>query len=192
MNFLTMPKQIPILTMPKKIPILTIPKKFPVVIESTQLHYVTIHWNNISVYDQRHKFNCDQIITVVLNKQENNREFYVILYEWIYDRPEDHPFWHDQILKRNTSAVIRLWRTPESDSLIKYLVMDNDELAKYCGNITPDRFRRDIIIAIELFYEEEGKIIVTAEVWENQSRFRVYSGDGKDPVGLGGHGWIVK
>ena len=170
---------------------LKMPKKFPVVIESAQLHHVTVHWSDVSVYDQRRNFNCDQVITVVLNKQENNREFYVILYEWMYAMPENHPFCHDQILMLDKPSVIRLWRNPESDSLVKYLVMDNNEITKYCGNMTADRFRRDIIIALELFYEEGGKIIVTGAVWEDQSRFRVYPGDGRDPRGLGGHGWIV-
>jgi hypothetical protein len=169
-------------------------KKFPVIIDSIQLHNVTIIWVDTSVYDQRYNFDCGQAITVLLNKQENNREFYVIMYEWLYDRniPDNHPFCYDQILKMSTSSVVRLWRTPESDSLVKYLVMNNNELAKYCGSMTTERFRRDIIIALELFGEEGGKIIESGAVWENQLRFRIYPGDGQDPPGLGGHGWIVK
>jgi hypothetical protein len=169
-------------------------KKFPVITDSIQLHNVMINWVDTSVYDQRRNFDCGQAITVLLNKQENSRDFYVIMYEWIYDRatPETHPFCHDQILGMSTSYVVRLWRTPESESLVKYLVMDNTELSKYCGSITAERFRRDIIIAIELFGEERGKTIESGAVWEHQSRFRVYHGDGRDPPGLGGHGWIVR
>ena len=169
-------------------------KKFPFIIESIQLHNVMINWSDICVYDQRYNFDCDQAITVLLNKQENNREFYVIMYEWLYDRdiPENHPFCYDQILKISTSSVVRLWRNPESESLVKYLVMDNNELSKYCGTVTVERFRRDIIIAIELFGEECGKTIENGAVWEHQSRFRVYPGDGQDPPGVGGHGWIVR
>jgi hypothetical protein len=168
-------------------------KKFPVVIESKQIHNVTINWSGVSVYDTRCNFKCDQAITIVLNKQENNKEFYVLLYEWMYDRysPENHPFCHDQILLPRTSSVVRVWRTPESDSLVKYLVMNNTEIAKYCGDVTSERFRRDILIALELFGEEGGKIIETGAVWEDQSLFRMYPGDGRDPPGLGGHGWIV-
>jgi hypothetical protein len=69
--------------------------------------------------------------------------------------------------------------------------MDNTELSKYSGTMTAERFRRDIIIAIELFGEEGGKIVESGAVWENQSRFRVYPGDGQDPPGFGGHGWSV-
>ena len=169
-------------------------KKFPVIIESIQLHNVMINWVDSSVYDQRYHFDCGQAITVLLNKQENGLEFYVIMYEWIYDRdiPENHPFCYDQKLRISTSSVVRLWRTPESESLVKYLVMDNNKLSKYCGAITAERFRRDIIIAIELFGQEGGKIIETGAVWENQSRFRVYPGDGQDPPGFGGHGWVVR
>jgi hypothetical protein len=169
-------------------------KKFPVIIDSIQLHNLIIHWVDASVYDQRYNFDCGQAITVILNKQENNREFYVIMYEWLYDRniPENHPFCYDQILKLSTSSSVRLWRNPESDSLVKYLVMSNTKLMKYCGCMTAERFRRDIIIAIELFDKEGGKIIESGAVWENQSRFRIYPGDGQDPPGLGGHGWIVK
>lgn len=55
-------------------------KKFPVIIDSIQLHNVMINWVDTSVYDQRYNFDCGQAITVILNKQENGREFYVIMY----------------------------------------------------------------------------------------------------------------
>jgi hypothetical protein len=169
-------------------------RKFPVVVKSIQLHNVSIRWDDASVYDHRRNFNCTQMITVVLNTQDTNREFYVILYEWLYDRdnPEDHPFCHDQILLRDTSSVVRLWRTKESDSLVKYLVMDDTDLITYSGISGVSRFRRDILIAIELFEEEGGKVCDSGAIWEDQSRFRIYHGDGTDPLGLGGHGWVVR
>jgi hypothetical protein len=87
---------------------------------------------------------------------------------------------------------VHLWRNKESDSLVKYLVMSDAELVKYCGAVPASRFRRDLIIAIELFHVEGGKNLKTGAIWENQSRFRVYTGDGRDPPGFGGHGWTVR
>lgn len=164
------------------------------VVKSTQLHTVTINWTDTSVYDRRRKFNCKQVITVLLNTQKNNNEFYVVIYEWIYDDdiPGSHPFCYDLIVPHDATSIVHLLRNKESDSLVKYLVMSDATLAKYSGNVTVSRFRRDIIIAIQLFKEEGGKYLETGAVWENQKRFRIYYGDGRDPPGLGGHGWMVK
>ena len=154
---------------------------------------LSIYWSDVSVYDHRRNFNCKQVITVLLNKQSDNREFYIIIYEWIYDEDDvgNHPFCYDQVVSRDATSVVRLWRNKESDSLVKYLVMDDTELVKYCGPTTAPRFRRDIIIAIALFKTEYGKFLETGTVWENQLRFRIYPGDGQDPPGFGGHGWTM-
>jgi hypothetical protein len=171
----------------------TITRKLPVTASSI-VHTVSINWTDKSVYDQRYNFNCKQVITVLLNKQEDNRECYVIIYEWIYneDVPGSHPFYHDQIVPFAATSIVHLWRNKESDSLVKYLVMSDKELAKYCGTVSASRFRRDIIIAIELFHTEGGKLFESGAIWEHQSRFRVYNGDGQDPPKLGGHGWTMR
>ena len=168
-------------------------RKLPV-ISSSILHTVSINWSDTSVYDQRYNFDCKQVITVLLNKQEDNREFYVIIYEWIYneDIPDSHPFCHDQIVPFNATSIVHLWRNKESDSLVKYLVMPDAELVKYCDTVPASRFRRDLIIAIELFHVEGGKLFESGSSWEHQSRFRIYTGDGQDPPEFGGHGWAVR
>lgn len=164
-------------------------KIYPSHAESYPLHTVTINWNDISVYDNRKKFNCRQVITVNLNAI-SDKEYYAITYDWFYDenKPEEHPFCCDHIVLLD---YLTIWRSEEADSLIKYLVMDDKELAKYSGNKTASRFRRDIMISIALYWEENGKIKNDGAIWEHTNNYRVYQGDGNDPVGFGGHGWRV-
>ena len=164
-------------------------KIYPSTTEPLIPQNVTINWNDISVYDNRQKFNCTQIITVYLNTT-SDREYYAVTYDWIYDesKPEEHPFCCDQVVLLD---YLTLWRSKEADSLIKYLLMDDNELAKYSGNITAQRFRRDIIISIALYWEENGKIKNDGAIWEHTNNYRIYQGDGNDPVGFGGHGWTV-
>ena len=151
---------------------------------------VTINWNDVSVYDNRRKFKCTQVITVDL-KTISNKQYYAVTYDWIYDEnnPEEHPFCCDHIVLLD---YLTLWRSEEADSLIKYLVMDNTELAKYSGTISASRFRRDIMIAIALYWAENGKLKETGAIWEYTNSYRIYPGDGNDPVGVGGHGWRVQ
>ena len=164
-------------------------KIYPSLAESYPLHTVTINWNDISVYDNRKKFNCRQVITVNLNAI-SDKEYYAITYDWFYDenKPEEHPFCCDHIVLLD---YLTIWRSEEADSLIKYLVMDDKELAKYSGNKTASRFRRDIMISIALYWEENGKIKNDGAIWEHTNNYRVYQGDGNDPGGFGGHGWRV-
>jgi hypothetical protein len=46
-----------------------------------------------------------------------------------------------------------LYRNHKSDSLVKYLVMDDDELSKYSGPITAESYRINIIRSISNFLE---------------------------------------
>jgi hypothetical protein len=151
---------------------------------------VTINWNDVSVYDNRQKFDCTQIITVYLNTAAD-KECYVVTYDWIYDdnTQQEHPFCCDHIAVLD---YLTLRRSKEADSLIKYLVMDDTELAKYSGTITASRFRRDIMIAIALYFAENGKLTETGAIWEHKNNYRIYPGDGNDPIGFGGHGWRVQ
>ena len=164
-------------------------KIYPSTTELYPSHKVTINWNDVSVYDNRQKFNCTQIITVYLNTT-SDKEYYIVTYDWIYDenKPEEHPFCCDHIVLLD---YLTLWRSKEADSLIKYLVMDDETLTKYSGTMTAQRFRRDIIIAIALYWEENGKIKNDGAVWEHTNNYRVYLGDGNDHHGFGGHGWTV-
>jgi hypothetical protein len=164
-------------------------KIYPSPTEPLPLRNVTIHWNDVSVYDNRQNFNCTQIITVNLITI-SDKEYYAVTYDWVYDenKPEQHPFYCDQIVLLD---YLTLWRSKEADSLIKYLVMDDKELAKYSGTMTAPRFRRDIIIAIALYWEENGKIKNDGAIWEHTNNYRIYLGDGNDPKGFGGHGWAV-
>jgi hypothetical protein len=164
------------------------------------IHEVTIHWLDKSVYDQRRNFNCSQMITIVLNKSATSKEYYYIMYKWLYDvnTPEEHPFCCDPIVSSETSAQECLWRNKESDSLVKYLVMSDTDLAKYSGSRGPSCFRRDIIRAIANLGKNCNNTGVN-KVWEGgwgdanhyMNGFRVYPGDGTDTPGLGGPGWIV-
>lgn len=167
------------------------------------IHEVTIHWMDKSVYDQRRNFNCTQMITVVLNKSSLDKEYYYIMYKWLYDEntPEEHPFCCDHIVGRGSSTQECLWRNKESDSLVKYLVMPDAKLANYSGIRSASCFRRDIIRAIaNLGNNSHNKgVKVGGNVWEAKcgdvwhylNGFRVYPGDGTDAPGFGGHGWIV-
>ena len=157
------------------------------IIESTVLHHVTVHWSDVSINDRRHHVKCEQIITVVLNKYDQDREYYDIQYEWIYDEnePEDHPFSWDSVVEIYSTGEPTVWRNKESDSLVKYLVMPDTELTKYSGIMTAPCFRRDIIRAIATFWEYGGK-------WFECSLDEcVYLGDGEDPPDFGGEGWTV-
>jgi hypothetical protein len=162
-------------------------KIYPSPDEPLPPHTVTINWNDVSVYDNRQKFNCTQVITVNL-KAISDKEYYAITYDWFYDenKPEEHPFCCDHIVLLD---YLTLWRSKEADSLIKYLGMDDTELAKYSGTMAASRFRRDIMIAIALYWAENGKIRKTSAIWEHTNSYRIYPGDGNDPAGFGGHGW---
>lgn len=157
------------------------------IIESTVLHHVAVHWSDVSTTDRRHHVKCEQIITVILNKYDQDREYYDIQYEWIYDEnePDDHPFSWDSVVEIYSSGESAVWRNKESDSLVKYLVMTDAELTKYSGQMTAPCFRRDIIRAIATFWEYGGK-------WfECLIDECVYLGDGEDPPDFGGEGWTV-
>lgn len=157
------------------------------IIESTVLHHVTVHWSDVSTTDRRHHVKCEQIITVILNKYDQDREYYDIQYEWIYDEnePDDHPFSWDSVVEIYSTGEHAVWRNKESDSLVKYLVMPDKELTKYSGVMTAPCFRRDIIRAIATFWEYGGK-------WfECLLDECVYLGDGEDPPDFGGEGWTV-
>ena len=52
------------------------------IIESTIIHNVTVKWADKSENDKRRNIKCEQLITVILNKYDENREFYDIQYEW--------------------------------------------------------------------------------------------------------------
>jgi len=157
------------------------------IIESTVVHKITIKWSGPSDNDETHNMNCEQLITVILNKYDEDREFYDIQYEWIYDEnePEDHPFCWDQYVDMYSTGEPALWRNKESDSLVKYLVMDDIELTKYSGAFSARCFRKDIIRAIATFWEHAG-------IWfENPINEYEYLGDGNDPIYFGGEGWTV-
>ena len=157
------------------------------IIECTVLHVVTIYWSDISTTDRRRHVKCEQVITVILNKYDHGREYYDIRYEWIHDEnePDDHPFAWDSVVDIFTTGEHAVWRNKESDSLVKYLVMPDNELAKYSGQMTAPCFRRDIIRAIATFWEYGGK-------WfEGLLDECVYLGDGEDPHDFGGEGWTV-
>ena len=165
------------------------------------IHYVTIQWTDKSVYDRRRNFNCSQIITIVLNKSASLKEYYYIMYKWIYDenKIEEHPFCYDPIVSSETSAQACLWRTKESDSLVKYLAMPDTELAKYSGARSASCFRRDIIRSVAILGKNANNDKVVGNLWEGgwgdanhyMNGFRVYPGDGTDTPGLGGQGWLV-
>ena len=157
------------------------------IIESTLLHQVTIYWSDESSNARRRFVQCEQLITVTLNKYDDDREFYDINYEWIYveNEQENHPFSWDAVVERYSTGEHAVWRNKESDSLVKYLVMDDEELAKYSGELSAPCFRRDIIRAIAIFWEHGGKWI---ECPINEC---VYLGDGEDPPDFGGKGWTV-
>jgi hypothetical protein len=125
-------------------PNMSTPNMSTKVVMSTHLHNVLVNWTN--------KYNCKQVITVVLKKYDSNMEFYAITYKWIYDKtqPTHHPFWGDFIME---SSGETLYRNHKSDSLIKYLVMDDYELSKYSGPITPESYRINIIRSISNFLE---------------------------------------
>lgn len=159
------------------------------IIESTLLHKVSIKWMDHDPNDKRRVLKCEQLITVILNKYDEQREFYDIQYEWIYDEnePEGHPFCYDEYVDLNSPGESVVWRNRDSDSLVKYLVMDDNELRKYSGDFSAACFRKDIIRAIATFWEHGGK-------WYD---YRIgdeyeYPGDGTDPIGFGGEGWSIK
>jgi hypothetical protein len=150
----------------------------------------TILWNDISIYDRNCRFNCNQSITVTINTCQpfasgKKRQFYDIRYVWTYDinEPEDHPFYFDALF--DSDGEPQVWRNRNSDSLVKYLIMSNDELKKYSGDLRADCFRRDIIKAISEFDENGGKYL---QIVDN---CRIYPGDGLDPPGFGGVGWFT-
>jgi hypothetical protein len=164
------------------------------------IHEVVIDWMGRSDYDRRRNFNCTQMITVVLNKSQLNKEYYYIMYKWIYDvnTPEEHPFCCDPIVSSETSGQECLWRNKESDTLVKYLVMPDSTLAKYSGSRSASCFRRDIIRAIaELgnnYATRTGNVIDNYNKLSSLAHMnvlRVYPGDGHDNCSIEGDGWIL-
>ena len=157
------------------------------IIESTTLHHVTIYWYDETAHPSLRLVTCEQIITVILNTYDEDREFYDIQYEWIYDEnePDCHPFAWDDVVDIYSTGEPAVWRNKESDSLVKYLVMNDNELSQYSGEMSASHFRSDIIRAIASFWEHGGK-------WfEPTINECVYLGDGEDPPDFGGEGWTV-
>ena len=158
------------------------------IVESTLLHKVSIKWMDKDPNDKKRNLKCEQLITVILNKYDEQREFYDIQYEWIYDEnePEDHPFCYDEYVDLDSPGESALWRNRDSDSLVKYLVMDDIELKKYSGDFSAACFRKDIIRSIATFWEHGGKWFEYRLGEECE-----YPGDGTDPIGFGGEGWSM-
>tara|TARA_Y100000389_G_scaffold107615_1_gene104633 strand:+ start:11404 stop:11748 length:345 start_codon:yes stop_codon:yes gene_type:complete len=96
------------------------------------------------------QYYCDVTVTIVHKKYKDNTEFYDIQYDFSYSSKD-----HDYInpLKENDRDGVIIAVNELSDVLVKYLLMDIEELEKYSGSVTGECYKKTIMNTINSFWD---------------------------------------
>ena len=106
---------------------------------------------------------CRTKISVKLKTYDNGSKFYYVNYVHTYIYPDGsqkkcemsedvvkpNPFSYYPDLKENFDGEIIAFNEM-SEKIIKYLLLDNKELEKVCGNVTPECYRKGIMYNIAI------------------------------------------
>ena len=117
---------------------------------------ITKKFRFIDEYDSNNNEFCEITIRV-FEKYYNNTTYYDITYDFSYSNPNDqaqkcNPFIQmDNNIQHSDGEIIV--KNSFTQELIKYLLMDFDELEKYSGLSTPNYYKIKIIQAISLFWD---------------------------------------
>ena len=110
------------------------------------------------------KYFCNLEITVsILTDKKSKQQFYDIHYQWSYNDWDDknlenpglsfHPFYHDKEFMENSNEGEIICKNELSDILVKYLLMDFDEMKPMIGNTRPLDYKRSIMKSITEFWD---------------------------------------
>ena len=101
---------------------------------------------------------CD--ISIIIDiKLANNGEYYHIKYENCFSNKDtsndtldnSHPFYNTEFMEHCNGDVII--KNEMTDKMISFLMMNNDELVKYSGLSTPQRYKSNIMCSITYFWD---------------------------------------
>ena len=98
-------------------------------------HYTTIH------------------ITVEIKKHLNTKQFYHIKYEYTYSENNTNRYGDPFSIKDEHRYGEIIVVNELSTILIKYLLMDMEELNQFSGNVSPQDYKINIIRAITNFWD---------------------------------------
>ena len=100
---------------------------------------------------------CNLSVIVKKKKYISNEIYYDISYTCNYSSDSE------MCLKLNPLANVKsdigvyqgdiVFSNEMSDSLIKYLLMPFEELEKYSGRVTAEQYKKQIIVALSLFWD---------------------------------------
>ena len=79
---------------------------------------------------------------VFKNNTENDSEYY----------DDSHPFYDNTLFLENINGCI-VAKNAITESLVKYLLMDFEELEEYCGNSFPDWYKSNIMKSLSLLWD---------------------------------------
>lgn len=117
---------------------------------------ITKKFRFIDEFDNNNNEFCDITIKVD-EKYYNNTTYYNISYNFSYSNPNDlaykcNPFKQIDTNIQHCDGEI-IVKNSFTQEMIKYLLMDFNELEKYSGLSTPNYYKIQIIQAISLFWD---------------------------------------
>ena len=104
-----------------------------------------------------------QINVSVSTDQKSKQQFYDIEYRWSYNDWDDkivenpgllyHPFCSDSDFMENSNNGEVICKNEFTDMLVKYLLMDFEEMSPVIGNTLPCDYKRSIMKSITEFWD---------------------------------------
>ena len=101
---------------------------------------------------------CDISIEIII-KQANNGEYYHIKYDTCFSNKaiaadtldNSHPFYNTDFQEHSNGEVVI--KNEMTEKMISFLMMDKDELVKYSGLSTPQRYKSNIMCSLTYFWD---------------------------------------
>ena len=100
---------------------------------------------------------CDITINVKHIKYGDDTEYYYINYDNVFSKnhidkdyiDDSHPLYnYHKIISKNILHYNIITKNSMTTEMIKYLLMDYDELELHCGNNSPEFYKKGIMIGI--------------------------------------------
>lgn len=104
---------------------------------------------------------CDIHIVVEELQYENGNVYYMLKYENTFSNPDElkkgdinnaHPFYGNNTLNSHISGDI-IVKNSMTENMIKYLLMNTDELSLYSGTTSPMTYRATIMKMITMLWD---------------------------------------
>ena len=127
-------------------------------INNININSITKNFRFIDEFDSNNNEFCD--ITIKVDEPYyNNTTYYNISYNFSYSNPNDLAYKCNPFMRMDMDSNIQhcegeiIVKNSFTQEMIKYLLMDFNELEKYSGVSTPNYYKIQIIQAISLFWD---------------------------------------